>query len=256
MTACICGLTEATFVGEKDDRTVGRCNGCGLIRTLNPPAKYVEFYTEGDRYHAERDGQIPYRKRYEHDKVVGRLRWTKIMAGMRVLDVGCANGAFVALAWEHGAAAEGVEINPNMAAWARERTGCPIHASLDDAVGPYDLVTLHDVIEHFEDPVAVCREIRSLVRVGGRLIVDTPDAEDPRFAELGMEWHHLKPREHLWFFTEESLRRLLGQAGFLVESVDRPIQGKIVAYARRHRGELAGQLGSTYPLGDPAARLA
>lgn len=241
-------------LGQKDARTIGRCVGCGLIRTLDPPTDYEALYTEGNRYHTERDGQTPYRLRYEHDWEVAQQRWTKLMSGMRVLDVGCANGAFVAFAATCGARAEGIEVNSLMAAWARERTSCPIYASLDVVTGPYDIVTLHDVIEHFQAPDLVCRRIREIIRPGGRLIIDTPDADDPRFAELGMNWHHLKPREHLWFFTEQSLRQLVARAGFLVESVDRPIQGKIVAYARRHRGDAPG--GEVSSSGDPAARLA
>lgn len=254
MSSCVCGVTEIEVVGTKHDRTVGKCISCGLIRTLDPPADYEKLYTEGERYHKERIGHIPYRERYLHDLEVASQRWAKLMLRYRVLDIGCANGGFLMYAKRSGAIAEGVEVNPAMAEWARNHTGCVIHESLEAVSGPFDLVTLHDVIEHFRYPDLMLERIRDLVKVGGQLIVDTPDADDPRFAELGMDWHHMKPQEHLWFFNEWSLRRLLNQAAFTIEQVDRPIQGKIVAYARRTSRDffLNRKLA---PVSDPAAKL-
>jgi hypothetical protein len=43
----------------------------------------------------------------------------------------------------------------------------------------------------------------------------------------------MKPQEHLWFFTERHLRDVVERAGFGIDQVDRPIEGKIVIYARR-----------------------
>lgn len=254
MNVCVCGTTDVEVLGTKHDRTVGRCISCKLVRTLDPPDDYEQLYTEGDHYHIERIGHIPYRDRFLHDVKVAQQRWGKLMGRFRVLDIGCANGGFVAHAAACGAIVEGVEINPAMAAWAREETGCVIHQSLDDVSGMFDLVTLHDVIEHFRYPDLVVQRIREFVRIGGQLVVDTPDAEDPRFLSDNMNWVHMKPVEHLWFFTEESLRRLLSHEAFQIEWVDRPIPGKIVAYARRTTADffLNRKLPSKT---DPAAKL-
>ena len=94
------------------------------------------------------------------------------------------------------------------------------------------MITYHDVIEHVPDPAAELRRLPQLLRQRGLLVIDTPDAGDPRFAQFGLNWHHMKPQEHLWFFSESHLRGLVEHAGFRIEHVDRPIQGKIVLYAR------------------------
>ena len=232
---CLCGSADVDVLGVRDARPVGRCTRCGLVRTCRVPDDYLTLYTAGDRYHSGRDGHVPYRDRFEHDRSIAALRWPRLLSRIRLLDVGCANGAFVRHAAEQGVAAEGFEINPGMAAWAHAHCGCPIHVSWDTVRGPFDVITYHDVIEHVPDPRRELRLVRRLLGPRGLLVVDTPDAEDPRFARLGLGWHHMKPQEHLWFFTERHLRDLAECAGFTVERVDRPIEGKIVLYARRAR---------------------
>jgi 2-polyprenyl-3-methyl-5-hydroxy-6-metoxy-1,4-benzoquinol methylase len=220
------------MIGVKDERPVGRCLTCALVRTCGVPPDYEALYKEGDRYHGERPGHICYRDRFDHDGEVADLRWPRLMAHMRLLDVGCANGAFVRYAAAQGMEAEGLEPNPRMAAWASERCGRPVHGSWATVKGPFDIVTYHDVVEHILDPFEELRCVRALIRVGGMLVVDTPDADDPRFARLGLAWHHMKPVEHVWFFTERHLRWLVTRAGYVVDQVDRPIPGKIVLYGR------------------------
>jgi 2-polyprenyl-3-methyl-5-hydroxy-6-metoxy-1,4-benzoquinol methylase len=231
-TRCLCGACDVRALGCKDGRPVGACRACGLVRTCGVPARYSRLYTVGERYHSGRDGHVSYRDRFAHDSTVADLRWPKLMGHLRLLDVGCANGAFVDHAARQGMAAEGLEPNPAMAAWARQQCGRTIHLSWSTVHGRFDVITYHDVIEHVRDPARELRRARRHLRRGGLLVLDTPDADDPGFSRLGLSWHHMKPREHLWFFAEEHLLRLVGAAGFHVESVDRPIPGKLVLYAR------------------------
>ena len=237
-TRCLCGAREVRPLGSKDGRPVGACRACGLVRTCGVPARYSRLYTVGDRYHSGRYGHVAYRERYAHDEAVADLRWPKLMAHLRLLDVGCANGAFVAYAARQGMAAEGLEPNPAMAAWAHEQCGRTIHLSWSSVRGRFDVITYHDVIEHLRDPARELRRARRQLRRGGLLVLDTPDADDPGFKRLGLGWHHMKPQEHLWFFTELHLRALTERSGFDVDQVDRPIPGKLVLYARRRSGHL------------------
>lgn len=220
------------MVGEKDERLVGTCLACGLLQTLNPPADYGTLYTEGDQYHIERAGQTPYRDRFWHDHEVGLVRLRRhLHHALRWLDVGCANGGFLAVLRHHlNAQAEGLELNPAMAAWAAERTGLPVHTSWATVQGRFDIITYHDVIEHVENPVVELERLHGYVRSGGLLVLDTPDIaawHDP------MTSHHMKPLEHLFLFTRETLNQVLVRAGWVAEAWETPIPGKLVVYARQ-----------------------
>lgn len=231
----MCGALDVEVLGEKDGRSVGKCKACELIRTLVVPEDYSELYTVGDTYHAGREGHTPYRDRFDHDYGVAesRLRVLERFQNPRLLDVGCANGAFVEAAWRWGYDSEGFELNPSIAGWAANKVHRPIHTSWDTVVGPFDVISLHDVIEHMPQPQQELERLRELLTWDGFLVVDTPDighwADDP------MKSHHVKPQEHLWLLAERHLTELLVRSGFHKPRYDRPLPGKIVAYARRAR---------------------
>ena len=218
------------------------CDTCGLIRRLNVNSFNVHaLYTEGTKYHDEVQrtvGHEPYADRFEHDLSIASLRWPKLMAQYRLLDVGCANGAFLDYAKSQGMDAEGIEPNDTMAGLAHARTGCVVHRDWGSVMGQFDVITYHDVIEHVVDPQYEFELASSYLAPGGLLILDTPDADSDQFAELGMAWHHMRPLQHLWLFREEDLEALCEQNGLTHVHTDRPIPGKLVLYARNESYEV------------------
>jgi SAM-dependent methyltransferase len=221
---CFCNATETRPFAEGIDE----CASCGTLRT-EPRAGYATKYTEGTDYHLNR--AVPYTERFEHDQAVAALRLPKLLANLRVLDVGCANGGFIAQAAAQGFSAEGLEPNPTMARFAAKQTGCLIHLDWSSVHGWFDLLTYHDVIEHLPNPVGeVLDAIRTHLRPGGLLILDTPDRD-----QLDTSPHHIRLDEHVWYFSAASLSLLIRLCGLELLSIDYPIPGKIVAYARRHQ---------------------
>lgn len=235
-TRCaFCGGLPAEILGEKNGYRVGRCLMCGLWRTLERDPDYGRIYEHAE-YHNEHqlaEGHVPYANRFSHDFVVAESRYDKLMQHHRSLDVGCANGAFVRVMRAKGWQAEGLEVNVAMANLAIRETECPIHVDWSTVIGPYDLITYHDVFEHIADPVEELKRVHDFLRPEGMLVLDVPDADDPRFASLGLEWHHCRPEQHLYYWDEPHLGGLMKFCGFEIVSTDRPIPGKLVMYGRR-----------------------
>lgn len=207
-----------------------------MLRTLTRFPDYEAIYTEGDAYHTSHqvgEGHIPYTDRFYADGKLATQRLARLLGTLRLLDVGCANGAFVLRAHDMGFEADGLEPNVTMAAWAREKTGRPIYTTWAEVPTRYHILTLHDVFEHVVDPVAELARLRGYLYDGGRVVIDVPDADDPRRQLPDMAWHHYRPEQHLWHWTEATLRPVLQRQGFVVEAVERPIQGKLVTYARK-----------------------
>lgn len=227
---CLCRSREHAPYLERDGISVVRCLGCGLIRTLDQPDDPLALYLDG--YHEGFGGARPWKKRFEHDVEIGRMR---MAAHLRhghfrsALDVGCANGGFLAALREVGISAKGIEPNALMAEFASFQSGCRIVTSWQDAPERYDLVTFHDVIEHVAEPGQEIQTARRRLTASGLLVLDTPDGDTLE----GAGARHVKPREHLWYFGEKHLRRLLEQNEMRVEAIERPIPGKLVAYATR-----------------------
>lgn len=224
------------LVSVKDGFQVVRCVGCGIMRTSRRRSDYERLYTEGERYHREemdRIGRQHYTDRFDHDYDLALTkRIPEILVELRSLDVGCANGAFVAAMKVLGFSAEGLELNPTMAEYARGETQCLIHESWATVQGWFDLITYHDVFEHIVDPRAELSRVRRHLRPEALLVLDCPDGDTVFGAEAPAR-HHEKPDQHLFYYTARTLSSLLASHQFVVERVERPIVGKIVVYARK-----------------------
>jgi 2-polyprenyl-3-methyl-5-hydroxy-6-metoxy-1,4-benzoquinol methylase len=124
---------------------------------------------------------------YQH---IGQLDWyykshkseyltaSRFSQGVKVVDVGCGEGAFHGFA--RAAEFVGLELNEENVDAGRKR-GIDIrkrlvkdHVSIDQRGGYYDLATAFQVVEHVPDPVAFIKEIAELVRSGGLLFISVP----------------------------------------------------------------------------------
>ncbi len=89
--------------------------------------------------------------------------------------------------------------------------------------GPYDTVTMLDVVEHLEDPWGSIAKAASLVREGGVMAVSTPDLGSLAARLLGARNELVQKAEsgeHLTFFTRRTLTAALHRAGFDVIRID------------------------------------
>jgi SAM-dependent methyltransferase len=89
------------------------------------------------------------------------------------------------------------------------------------ADGAFDVVTAWDVLEHLPEPRAAARELARIVRPAGRVVLSTGDAGSLVARLSGSRWHLYTLPEHLFFYTGESLRRLLADAGLRVVRMTR-----------------------------------
>jgi len=199
-----------------------RCDACGLIYQ-NPRPTAAEmgqhypstYESYGDHRTAAR-GMVRRAFNYGMSK---RCRYvTDHVAGGRLLDVGCAAGAFlVAMRERKGWQVQGVEVSAETAQVARERHGLEVFAgTLEEAAFPddhFDAVTMWDVLEHVHDPVATLREIRRILKPGGVLVVRVPNLASWDARLFGDCWAGLDAPRHLYVFTPQTLAAVEGSAG-------------------------------------------
>lgn len=145
----------------------------------------------------------------------------------RVLELGSAHGGFVHLMRQAGFEAEGCELSPSICQIARETFGVPMRQGpVEDqsiAPGSLDVVVLMDVLEHLPNPRATLASCARLLKEDGILLIQTPryprgetleklEARGDRFIA------QLKPLEHLYLFSCESVERLMRSVGLPVVS--------------------------------------
>jgi SAM-dependent methyltransferase len=135
-----------------------------------------------------------------------------------VLDVGCSNGVFLDLFKEIGWETWGIEPSGS-ATIAKSKSHKIVNATFEKANLPpkyFDLVILNHTLEHMNNPTAILKKVKLVLRPKGILYVDVPNAGGLSAKILGKHWPLLLPDEHRWQFTKASLTKLLEESGFKV----------------------------------------
>ncbi|HEX8097878.1 MAG TPA: methyltransferase domain-containing protein [Pyrinomonadaceae bacterium] len=131
----------------------------------------------------------------------------------RILDVGCGTGANLEMLGRFGDA-EGVDVSPDALAFCRARglekvkQGEAERLPYEDC--SFDLVTALDVVEHLDDDAAGLKEMRRVLRPGGRALLFVP-------AFMFLWGVQDDVSNHRRRYTLAGLRRALADAGFEVE---------------------------------------
>jgi SAM-dependent methyltransferase len=203
--------------GRSFDFHVVACGACGFV--------YVTPRGTGDVFGnvaggaARTDAAVANAPVYRRG--LARLRGAGLPAGGRILDLGCARGDFLDFAARRGYQVTGVDLNPRLAETARQR-GFAVHTGDLREVGlpaTFDAVTMWDVIEHVDEPVAVLAACRAALRPGGLVFFHTGNArfQLPKARLLARlrpaGGPYLIPYQHVSHFDPPSARRALAAAG-------------------------------------------
>lgn len=131
----------------------------------------------------------------------------------RILDVGCGTGANLELLAHYGEA-EGVDISPDALAFCRarglENVRLGSAETLPYADNSFDLVTALDVVEHLDDDLVGLKEMRRVLKRGGRALLFVP-------AFMFLWGVQDEVSHHRRRYTLRDLRRAVREAGFEVE---------------------------------------
>jgi 2-polyprenyl-3-methyl-5-hydroxy-6-metoxy-1,4-benzoquinol methylase len=212
--------------GLPGEFSVVRCRVCGLLRTDPRPTQsgiscyYPENYephqvgSPGKGLHRSR-----LRERASQLLGVGGQRLPPLPPG-RMLEIGCANGAFLEVMRVQGWQVEGVEPCERPAAAARARGFAVDSQPIEELSRPdssFDLVVGWMVLEHLHHPVTVLQKLRSWTRPGGWLVISTPDLSGLDFRLFGTCSYSLDLPRHLHHFTSRTLHRILRKGGWTVQ---------------------------------------
>lgn len=229
--ACnLCGGSDHAPLFRKAGYQLLRCAECDLVFVGDPPsaAEVAGFYTAQADYHNEL--LDPASAAFARMRGVARQHLRALRhsvphpAAMRLLDIGCSSGLFLAEARGAGFTVSGAELSPETGAFARDHFGLDIHIGdwrdAGHAPGSLDIVTLFDVIEHLPDPLAELAAIRRLLKPGGLLLQSTPNIDGlfPRLSYALADrldyWPHPEPPHHLYQFSTRTLTEMTAQAGY------------------------------------------
>ena len=80
----------------------------------------------------------------------------------------------------------------------------------------FDVIRMHNVIEHLKDPLGFLETANKLLRHGGLLLLSTINTDSFTASLQKEDWKYLNPRYHVHLFSTSNLSLLLNKTGFTV----------------------------------------
>ncbi len=141
----------------------------------------------------------------------------------RLLEIGSGYGLFLAAARDRGFDVTGVELSRAGTQHSRDRLSLNVfRGQLAAAPGDRaDVVCFWDTLEHVPDPLEFLRQVRRRLAPRGVVALSVPYVSSLPARLLGGRWWTLKPEQHIWHFTPETLRLIAARAGLVVTDVRR-----------------------------------
>ncbi|HEX4583513.1 MAG TPA: glycosyltransferase [Burkholderiaceae bacterium] len=204
---------------------VEECATCGLMR-LNPQPTdedLARIYSSSYfAFSGDSDGQL-HAAGLKSSTADQYLDLIEAYAGSALsgslLEVGCGHGDFLARAAARGLTVTGVELSAHAAQVAAGRAGPRsrvIAGDIKDVIArgeKFDCIVFADVLEHVRDPREFLRDVHSLLNDEAIVAIVVPALDSTSARLLKTKWFEFKA-EHLWYFSSETLPRLLYTEGF------------------------------------------
>ena len=235
--ACpICGCREYRKISVREERFAvwdefmyAVCKDCKLVRILDPPAAMDRYYA-GYSYHRARTSEKatppgPLRRacRWLSSILMKPLdRFYPTDTKASVLDVGCARGLYLR-ELKRRAFSSLVGIEPSRdAVEAKVEPELEIHCcGLEEfqGAGRFQVITLNQVFEHFNDPRKMLEKLASLLDADGLLVMSFPNYRSLARLLFGSFWPGYDAPRHCFTFSPGNITRLCEQCGLKVRRV-------------------------------------
>lgn len=231
---CDAGTHEHLFVKQGFDFV--RCGNCSLVY-VNPrlleSATLAYYGDAADQQSmtdwlnvlaspANQSWQIPYFQ--EAVDILAGL----IPAEGKILDIGCSIGLFMEVARKSGFQCVGLEPEPKSREYALDR-GLDVRPQLfKDAGFPpasFDAVTMFGVLEHLSKPREMLADIRDVLKPGGVVMVVVPNVYSFANGTLHEQARTFTGRNHLSYFSRDTLSNLFERSGYEVAYLDTALTG-------------------------------
>jgi 2-polyprenyl-3-methyl-5-hydroxy-6-metoxy-1,4-benzoquinol methylase len=195
-----------------------------LATSPRPSIADLAKYYESPDYISHTDGKRSWFERLYH--LVKSVAISNKLAvigdykhGGNLLDIGAGTGDFLAAAKRKGWKVSGSEPSIGARAMAESKN---VTLAADTAAFPdqsFDVITMWHVLEHVYDPEWQVRELKRLLKPGGRIFIAVPNFKSADARHYGEFWAAYDVPRHLWHFSTNSIKKLFAAEGMNVEKV-------------------------------------
>jgi len=155
----------------------------------------------------------------------------------KLLDYGCGGGGYLRRMSDRGWNVAGMDVSDS-AVEACKKAGFEVRAGSDPRAQyeaeSFDVVTLWHVLEHVPSPTETLRQVRSVLKPNGKLVLGLPNFGSWIAQELGPYWYALDLPRHVNHFTPDTIGAMLRKTGFRIERIHFPKFGPTVQGSLRY----------------------
>lgn len=217
----LCQQTGLTKFEIKGSNILWLCPDCELYQygQMVDESAYASDYHEG--YEKHRDKKIK-TARIRLNRVASLLSSANHQ-DISLLDIGCSVGATLEAAKAFQWRASGVDVSEDAVEFCKSKGLDAVKVGgleLPFADNTFDVVVNWHVVEHVEDVRTTLAEWKRVLKPGGVLFMETPDASSPKVRKLGVEYRKFWAPEHTYTFTYDNLAKFLEQTGLEIVQGD------------------------------------
>ncbi|WP_078792882.1 class I SAM-dependent methyltransferase [Elizabethkingia meningoseptica] len=208
-----------------------QCSNCQTIQILEIPKDIASYYPE--YYYSFRQYIPPitgikailkrifkkYRIRKFRHEILDQLQPLNILHTQRILDIGCGRGKLICEMFNYGYKnIQGVDrFIPQ-----EYQHGHNVKVLKNDLSelknNSYDLLMMHHVFEHMEEPMNELAKAYKLLKNNGYLMIRIPVVNDA-WSIYHRDWVQLDAPRHFFIHTEKSISIMAKEVGFTVTDV-------------------------------------
>ncbi len=214
--------------------SVVKCRNCGLMRTNPRPDPQSMAYYYPEDYGPYVGTKI--RSKDRVSKTFFKARLKKMARKIfdfkttslpplrpgRLLEIGCASGAFLHKMSQEGWQVEGIEFSKSAAREAA-KLGYTVYVGQVEGIkgskDPFDLIVGWMVLEHLHGPVLALKKLRGWIKSEGWLVLSVPNAGSLEFRIFRDKWYALQLPSHLFHFTPSTVEKILNAGGWEIKKI-------------------------------------
>ena len=186
-----------------------------LLKT-NPFPELSELgkYYESEDYISHTDGSRNlFEKVYQTVKkktLNDKISWIKSFkkSTISILDIGCGTGDFLFRAKEEGWKVFGFEPNEKAKAISKSKNINLIDDLDSFQKHSFDVITMWHVLEHVPDLDKQIKQIKTLLKPDGLLIIAVPNYKSYDAIFYKSDWAAYDVPRHLWHFSKTSIKKI------------------------------------------------
>jgi len=224
----ICKKSKYTTISKNtrdSNHKILKCETCNHVQIFPTMSKKEtrEFYDQDKQLRAIID-KINFKEMEDKTKLDIRNRYSLISKYInkksKILEIGSGYGFFLKFLKNKGCNIEGVEISEIRRNYSKKKVNCKIHninfnENHIHEIGEFDIITMFQVLEHISEPIQFLKNIKSIMKENGKLIIEVPNLSDIQIK------NNLEYKKWFWqvahvsYYNPQTLKNVLKKVGFV-----------------------------------------